>query len=712
MTRVWGLMGSSDDSSSSLSEDEVFVVEKILDRKKKGSKWMYLLKWEGYTETTWEPEENIIDKEMVLEFNKSIDDGAKKGAHSNYSSMDLGSCDICQKSRGHLVQCDSCSVSRHKNCINDELLVNSVEDQGEETIFICEFCRIDQIKCHLCENRFENLSGIRLFRCIDCHRSFHTECNSDNTNGSLEKQCYECFYYGENVEEILTSRKGDQSNSEDEYLVKFQNWSFRKCFWIPESWLNWKNSIKLNRFKKEDPIPLADEDVVQVDWCHVDRILHEKTSDSSPARYLIKWRGLGFDQVTWEDANSAGYFVMFGSITIPQNEFDRALKAYHKSLKINRHWSPKTGNEVPFSKIEEEDVPLVGGKLMEYQLEGANWMLYNWHKGLNCLLADEMGLGKTVQTICLLEHLRMNYGSFPVLILAPSSVCQNWIDEFNRWAPKISHVLYGGSVEARDNLIKYELFNRDLEKPNNLKKERLIKNHVVVTSYAILTRDRNMLKNVPWQAIVVDEAHRLKGTNNQLSDVLEDFRAEFRLLLTGTPLQNNLGELFKILSFLDPENFADHEEMGKSFDNLGEDGSKLDELHSLLRPRILRRTKKDVGLDSMIPPRKEIIVPVSMSNQQVAIYKSILQKNYSALAKLQGSASKCNLVNILMELRKCVNHPYLVVDEPDLKTDEETIDAMVKISGKLELLSKMLEKMFDQGHRVLIFSQMTRMLDM
>jgi hypothetical protein len=708
-------MSESDDSSSSSPcEDEVYVVEKILDRKKKGTKWMYLLKWEGYSETTWEPEENIIDKEMIIEFNRKVDKDPKMSEPPTHVSNDSSECDLCGKSRGFLLQCSECSVLRHKNCISDELVSSKEEhDESEISSFLCEFCRIDEVKCHLCQNRFEKpASGSNLFRCIDCSRSFHKKCILSNLSDWLEPKCYECQHYNEAIDEILTFRKADEGFLEDEFLVKFQNWSYRKCFWVLESWLNWKNSMKLNRFKKDDPAPLADEDVVQIEWCHVDRILFEKTFDSAPARYLVKWRGLGFDQVTWEDSISAGYFVLFGDIVIPQNEFDRALKIYHKGLRINQHWSPKPGKSFSFKKIDEDHVSLVGGKMMEYQLEGTNWMLYNWHNGLNCLLADEMGLGKTVQTICLLEHLRINYGTFPVLILAPSSVCQNWIEELNRWAPKMQHVLYGGSIDARDNLTTYELFNKNLEKPSSHRREKLIKNHVIVTSYAILAKDRNVLKNIPWQVIVVDEAHRLKGASNQLSDILDDFRSEFRVLLTGTPLQNNLGELFKILSFLDPVEFGAHEELGNSFDNLGGDAAKLDELHALLRPRILRRTKKDVGLDMMIPPRKEIIVPVSMTTQQVALYKSILQKNHSLLAKLQGSSSKCSLVNILMELRKCVNHPYLIMNELEFKSDGEMLDAMVNVSGKLELLSKMLTKLLEQGHRVLIFSQMTRMLDM
>jgi SNF2 family DNA or RNA helicase len=478
---------------------------------------------------------------------------------------------------------------------------------------------------------------------------------------------------------------------ENEYLVKFVTWSHRKCFWVPESWLILRSPKRLRRFQKA-PINLSEVDVINENWCRVDRIMYEEPSNNNSKRYLVKWRGLAPDMATWEDESNAGQFFLFNAIEVSHEEFLRAVKKYKKSLKINRHWSPVDYTKHKFMKLESKDVP-VDCQLMQYQLDGVNWMLYNWHKGQNCLLADEMGLGKTVQTITLIEHLRTRCGLFPVLVIAPSTVCENWVHEMNRWSPKIHHVLYGGMQESRDRLCEYELFNDQMELSQSYCENYLIKNHVLVTSFQTLSRDCSMLKRVPWQMIVVDEAHRLKGSGNLLARQLEGFKPCFRLLLTGTPLQNNV--------------------LSRKFEDLGAEKDKVRELHKLLRPRILRRTKREVGLDESIPPKREIIVPVSMSDSQMAIYKSIIEKNYKVLANIGSRGNKkASLLNIWMELRKCVNHAYLIIDEPLVASPKETLAQLLGMSGKLELLDKMLEKLQSQAHRVLIFSQMTRMLDM
>jgi len=507
-------------------------------------------------------------------------------------------------------------------------------------------------------------------------------------------------------------RRPNEENKchETEYLVKFKTWSYRKVFWVPESWLSICTPQRLLRFKKQ-PVELDEREVINEEWCHVDRIMYEDVESKSGGRFLVKWQGVGPEGATWEDEASAGGMYLFGEIDIPHEELTFALRKYRRSLKINRHWNPKKGPQCRFVKLEQKDLP-INYELMPYQLEGVNWLVFNWHRGRNCLLADEMGLGKTVQSISLIEHLRLSYGIFPALVVAPSTVCENWINEFNKWTPNIQHVLYGGSQEARSLLSEYEFFNDHLEVPGHPRRPKLIKNHVVVTSFQTVTRDSSILRSIPWQIIIVDEAHRLKGSGNLLSRQLEGFNDCFRVLLTGTPLQNNLGELFNILSFLDPNLFADSEALSQKFENMAEEWEKVKELHELLRTRILRRTKKDVGLDESIPPKREILVPVSMSTPQMAIYKSILQKNLKVLTKIGQKGAKLSLNNIWMELRKCVNHAYLIIDEPYQSDPKDIIEQLLSMSGKLELLDKMLAKLRAEKRKVLIFSQMTRMLDM
>lgn len=693
-----------DASDSSSSEEELFVVESILARKKKGNKVFYLLKWEGYDETTWEPAENILDKEMLEDFDLKFF-GTRES--QGKSKPPPAQCDICDSKRGSLFKCQKCSIHRHERCIDDALLDGIGDD--EKLSFICDVCCADQFSCYVCRTSTE--ADASRFRCKHCRRIYHEACAPDfDVN---DNACYECSNYPDTVEQILTMRAANKEKGivESEYLVKFETWSHRKCFWVPESWLNLISLQKLRNFQK-DPVTLSEMEVIDENWCRVDHIMYEKSSSTEPTRYLVKWRGLTPDLATWEDENSAGRFFLFNTIEIPHDEFLKALKRYKKSLKINRLWNPVDHKRHKFMKMEADDVP-VDCQLMQYQLEGVNWLLYNWHKGQNCMLADEMGLGKTVQTITLIEHLRTSYGMFPVLVIAPSTVCENWIHEMNRWSPKIHHVLYGGMQENRNRLVEYELFNDQMDLGQSNRRKNLIKNHVLVTSFQTLSRDCSILKSIPWQMIVVDEAHRLKGTGNLLARQLEGFKPCFRLLLTGTPLQNNITELFNIMSFVSPEEFSDVEELSRKYEDLGSEKDKVKELHELLRPKILRRTKKEVGLDESIPPKREIMVPVSMSGPQMAIYKSIIEKNYQVLVNIGSTGNKkVSLVNIWMELRKCVNHAYMIVDEPVAGSPKETLEQLLGMSGKLELLDKMLDRLKAQKHRVLIFSQMTRMLDM
>lgn len=690
-------------SSSSSSDGELFVVEEILARKKKGSKVFYLLKWEGYNDTTWEPAENILDKEMLHKFDRKY-----FGEGESVVLKQVFECDICQRKKGTMYKCQRCSIHRHEHCI-DETLIDSASSENSNLKFTCDGCRSDQLTCYIC--RSSTASDDTRMRCRLCLRVFHEACSSEFDQA--DSCCFECGNYPPNVEQILTMRVEDRDVGimENEFLVKFETWSHRKCFWVPESWLNIVCKQRLRVFMKE-PIQLNETEVISSDWCRIDKIMYEELSATESSKFLVKWKGLGPEKATWEDESSAGQFHLFNAIEISQDEFTKAYKRYRKSLKINRKWAKVQPSRHPFKKLEPADVP-VEGQLMQYQLEGVNWMLYNWHKERNCLLADEMGLGKTIQSITFIEHLRLKYGMAPILVIAPSTVCENWSNELNKWAPKVQHVLYSGFQEARSRLVEYELFNDQMELAVPQKPQNLIKNHIVITSFQILSRDCSTLKCIPWQMIIVDEAHRLKGSGNLLSRQLEGFKPCFRLLLTGTPLQNNISELFNILSFLDPETFDNVEELSKRFEDFSSEKQKIDDLHNLLRPRILRRTKKDVGLDESIPPKREIMVPVSMSSPQTAIYRSIIEKNYKILASLGTAGSKkVSLTNIWMELRKCVNHSYLIVDEPRTEDPGKALEHLLSMSGKLELLDKMLVKLKEQGHRVLIFSQMTRMLDM
>jgi chromodomain-helicase-DNA-binding protein 4 len=239
-----------------------------------------------------------------------------------------------------------------------------------------------------------------------------------------------------------------------------------------------------------------------------------------------------------------------------------------------------------------------------------------------------------------------------------------------------------------------------------------IKFNVLITSYELVSIDNACLQSIDWKILVVDEAHRLKSNQSKFFKFLANYSIDHKLLLTGTPLQNNLEELYHLLNFLCREKFNDLTAFQGEFADISKE-DQVKKLHDMLGPHMLRRLKADV-LKSM-PTKSEFIVRVELSPMQKKYYKFILTKNYEALNSKGGGGNACSMLNVMMDLKKCCNHPYLfpsAQDEAPLSaggTYEFT--AMTKAAGKLELLEKMLRCLKKQGHRVLIFSQMTKMLD-
>ncbi|KAJ1119230.1 hypothetical protein NDU88_007416 [Pleurodeles waltl] len=345
--------------------------------------------------------------------------------------------------------------------------------------------------------------------------------------------------------------------------------------------------------------------------------------------------------------------------------------------------------------IALRDWGLAGIQLRPYQLDGVNWLSQRVKNQRGCILGDEMGLGKTCQTIALLLYLR---GSLkkkgPCLILCPLSVLSNWKEEMERFSPGISFAVYTGDKEKR----------KDLQKNISNKTDF----HVVLTTYEICMKDSGFLqKGFDWCALVVDEAQRLKNVNSLLHKTLSEFSVGFRVLLTGTPVQNSLEELHSLLSFIEPSMFPQEqvEEFVHRYREIEKNTKTAEELHSLLQPFLLRRVKRDVAVD--LPKKTEVVVYHGMSALQKRFYKLILTKDPDAFEKDTGK--KPRLLNVLVQLRKCVDHPYLFdgVEPEPFEIGEHLVEA----SGKLYLLDKMLAFLYAGDHRVLIFSQMTRMLD-
>ena len=347
------------------------------------------------------------------------------------------------------------------------------------------------------------------------------------------------------------------------------------------------------------------------------------------------------------------------------------------------------------------------GKLREYQVQGLNWLISLFENRLSGILADEMGLGKTLQTISFLGYLRyIKKIDGPFIVIVPKSTLDNWRREFAKWTPDVNVVVLQGTKDARHEIIQNKLLTADFD--------------VLITSFEMVIREKSHLKKFRWEYIVVDEAHRIKNEDSSLSQIIRVFYSKNRLLITGTPLQNNLHELWALLNFLLPDVFGDSEVFDEWFENQG--GEDVDEdtrqknqdkvvqqLHQLLSPFLLRRVKADV--ETSLLPKIETNVYIGMTEMQIQWYKKLLEKDIDAVNGVVGKREgKTRLLNIVMQLRKCCNHPYLfdgAEPGPPYTNDEH----LVFNSGKMVILDKMLQKFKSEGSRVLIFSQMSRLLD-
>ncbi|XP_041696684.1 chromodomain-helicase-DNA-binding protein 1-like isoform X1 [Coregonus clupeaformis] len=348
------------------------------------------------------------------------------------------------------------------------------------------------------------------------------------------------------------------------------------------------------------------------------------------------------------------------------------------------------------SSLTEKDLQkwgLQGIQLRAYQLDGVQWLTQCLANQQGCILGDEMGLGKTCQTISLLLYMR---GALrqdgPFLVVSPLSVMDNWRSEMECLSPCLKVLCYSGDKDKRAEL------QRDMDNTPY---------HVLLTTYELCVKDASFLKRRKWKVLVVDEAHRLKNHNSLLHKTLMEFSLDFRVLLTGTPIQNNLTELYSLLSFIQPSLFPTDqtEDFTSTYSQVETQPTLASALQSVLQPFLLRRVKAEVAAD--LPMKTEILMYHGLSALQKRYYKAILMKDLYAFGNEQGN--KTRLLNILMQLRKCVDHPYLFdgVEPEPFEMGEHLIQA----SGKLCLLDSMLAYLHQGGHRILLFSQMTRMLD-
>jgi E1A-binding protein p400 len=314
-----------------------------------------------------------------------------------------------------------------------------------------------------------------------------------------------------------------------------------------------------------------------------------------------------------------------------------------------------TGFTLATSQVKTPVPFLLQGTLREYQHIGLDWMVTMYEKKLNGILADEMGLGKTIMTISLLAHLACNGHWGPHLIVVPTSVLLNWEMELKRWCPQLKVLTYFGTPRQRKNK------RTGWTKPNAF--------HVCLTSYKLVLQDAQAFKRMKWFYLILDEAHNIKNYKSQSWQTLLNFRTRRRLLLTGTPLQNNLMELWALMHFLMPHIFQSHKEFKDWFSNpvnsMIEGTSNYSDdlirrLHSILRPFMLRRLKKDV--EKQLPGKFEHIIMCKLSKRQRLLYDEYMARG-NVQSTLKGG-NYLGVANVLMQLRKVCNHPDLFEGRP------------------------------------------------
>ncbi|CAN8267518.1 unnamed protein product [Cochlearia groenlandica] len=510
---------------------------------------------------------------------------------------------------------------------------------------------------------------------------------------------------GDEVEEPVVSKTSDLIGEtvSYEFLVKWVGKSNIHNSWISEADLKGLAKRKLENYKSKYGTAVIN--ICEDKWKQPQRIIALQVSKEGNQEAFIKWTGLAYDECTWESLEEPIIKNSPHLIDLFQQYEQKTLK---RDIKGNSSRAKGEGQQSEVTTLTEQPQELKGGTLFPHQLEALNWLRRCWYKSKNVILADEMGLGKTVSAGAFLSSLYFEFGvTRPSLVLVPLSTMPNWLSEFSLWAPLLNVVEYHGSAKARAVIRDYEWHAKKCI--GTTKKTMPYKFNVLLTTYEMVLADSSHLRGVPWEVLVVDEGHRLKNSESKLFSLLNTFSFQHRVLLTGTPLQNNIGELYNLLNFLQPSSFPSLSSFEERFYDLTS-AEKVEELKKLVAPHMLRRLKKDAMQN--IPPKTEKMVPVELTSIQAEYYRAMLTKNYQLLRNIGKGVAQQSMLNIVMQLRKVCNHPYLIPGtEPESGSVEFLHDMRIKASAKLTLLHSMLKVLHKEGHRVLIFSQMTKLLD-
>eukprot|EP00767_Chilomastix_cuspidata_P005127 gnl/Chilomastix_cuspidata/5317.p1 GENE.gnl/Chilomastix_cuspidata/5317~~gnl/Chilomastix_cuspidata/5317.p1 ORF type:complete len:1903 (+),score=502.82 gnl/Chilomastix_cuspidata/5317:70-5778(+) len=491
--------------------------------------------------------------------------------------------------------------------------------------------------------------------------------------------------------------------------------------------------------------------------------------------FLVKWRGLPYKEATWEHRTRAlplletsirNFLIDSMSLRHFPSHAISHLPLRNKDY-ISRE-PPIHGPLGVFRKLTKTP-PYINHRLFSYQLDAVNWLLYSHAKEQNVILADEMGLGKTIEVISFLSSLAEQGVFGPFLIVVPLSTLDNWLLEIKRWSPVLNCVVHDTSVEFKESLYlmlrggymqrvrarnepRYRVYTQrgNARKMQVQQKKKIGKKAyslqasreafrkkrpmplfptekadagarfptVVLSTYSRVISDHSTLVGLaPFAALIVDEGHRLKsGRQSVLTRRLQEIHSTYRILLTGTPIQNNIIELANLLTFLEPVKFRNTVKVEKlayeSSYGTGTQDEKsrtaaLVELQRLIAPHMLFRKQTDVLKN--IPKRVELSLPVDLSPYQKALYAAILRENSHTLT--QTIRRQVGLGRTLMNLRKLCNHPILLKKDYKSRLQDLDIEFLISTSSKMLLLDRLLTALLKGSHKILIFSQFVIMLD-
>ncbi|KAK8835567.1 choline dehydrogenase 6 [Tritrichomonas musculus] len=560
----------------------------------------------------------------------------------------------------------------------------------------------------------------------------------------------------QNGSEINEETNNNNTNSNEEnvkYYVKWSNLSYIHCSWLTSSQINLipGGSAALRKFKRKtsddelsrsSSIPsllTASQDDLNSNWFHVERIIGHKTEQEEKTdpdsttkeiftinKYLVKWKSLPYDQSTWEkeeDITEKNFIEDYQRRRLHWNStiYDKKSKEERKEKTKNfenEETDKNISTSTSFVKITEPFSDKSGNVLRPYQLEGLNWLRFCWQNGNNSILADEMGLGKTVQIVSVLNDIAINHNiTGPFIVLAPLTTLPQWKTEFERWS-NLNAIIYQGSPATREIIEEYEF-------PAHNEQGEVIKNavsfDVLITNYESFASNFDKLNEIEWRYLVLDEGHRLKNHEGKCYRLLLKLTFEHCTLLTGTPIQNNVEELWSLLHLLHPHRFNDLPQFLEQFGNI-DNIETLRKLQNLIRPYLLRRKKNDV--ETSIAAKEETIIEVELTRIQKTYYRALLLDNQSTLLQQITGGSLPSLLNLMMQLRKVCNHPFLIKGAKenienqiaskmpqDSTQDDIELEALIDSSGKMILIDKLLPKLKNDGHKVLIFSQMVKVLD-